>query len=175
MILPWTDSSTSTVCQRAYLTLYPKDDYLSIILNNSPDLYGPFWIPTTLIFALFLSSSLSSSIQAFLAGNTYNYDFTRLSVAVSVVYTYSLVVPIGLWAVMRYWAAVDERGPVDIISIYGYSATVWIFDALLAIPPIGILRFAFSVVAFALSGFFLLRKYVSPPACVSPSENPNSI
>jgi len=90
-----------------------------VTVNNAPDLYGPFWVPTTLIFALFLSSSLSSSIQAYLAGNTYNYDFTRLSVAVSVVYSYALAVPIGMWAVMRYWAGVDERGPVEMVCVYG--------------------------------------------------------
>ncbi|CAD6567366.1 MAG: hypothetical protein CYPHOPRED_001631 [Cyphobasidiales sp. Tagirdzhanova-0007] len=153
----WFDVDTVTVCTRSYLTLYPREDYLAVVLNNAPDLYGPFWVPTTLIFALFLTSSLSSSIQAYLAGNTYNYDFTRLSVAVSVVYTYALAVPVGLWAVMRYWAGVDERGPVDMVSVYGYSTTIWIFVALFTIPPIPILRFVFSLTAFLLSGFFLLR------------------
>lgn len=152
--------SSHKVLERSWRTLYPKEDYLSIVLNNAPDLYGPFWLPTTLIFALFLSSSLSSSIQAFLAGKVYTYDFTALSVAVSVVYTYSLAVPIGIWAMMRYWAGVDERGPIDIISIYGYSSTVWIFSSLLSIPPIPMLRFGFAVLAFLLSGFFLLRKCV---------------
>lgn len=105
--------------ERSWRTLYPKDDYLNVTLNNAPDLYGPFWLPTTLIFALFLSSSLSSSIQAYLKGNVYNYDFTALSVGVSVVYTYALAVPVGFWAVMRYWAGVDERGPIDMVCIYG--------------------------------------------------------
>lgn len=131
------------------------------MLNRTPDLYGPFWVPTTLIFSLFLSSSLSSSIQAYLAGHVYDYDFAALSVAVSVVYTYALAVPIGLWAVMRYWAKIeDDRdiGPVEIVSIYGYSTTAWIFAALLSIPPIPLLRFAWAVLAFGLSGFFILRK-----------------
>ena len=115
----WFDVDTATVLERSWRTLYPKEDYLSVTLNNAPDLYGPFWLPTTLVFALFLTSSLSSSIQAYLAGNSYNYDFTRLSVAVSVVYTYALVIPLGFWAVMRYWAGVETRGPIDMVSIYG--------------------------------------------------------
>lgn len=153
----WFDIDTQTVLERSWRTLYPKEDYLNVTLNNAPDLYGPFWLPTTLIFALFLSSSLSSSIQAYLKGNTYNYDFTALSVAVSVVYTYALAVPVGFWAVMRYWAGVDERGPIEMVCIYGYSMTVWIFAALVSIPPVPMLRFVFVVLAFALSGFFLLR------------------
>lgn len=113
------DVDTQTVLERSWRTLYPKDDYLNVTVNNQPDLYGPFWVPSTLVFALFLSSSLSSSIQAYLAGNAYNYDFTALSVAVTVVYIYSLAVPIAMWAVVRYWAGVDERGPVDMMCIYG--------------------------------------------------------
>lgn len=46
---------------------------------------GPFWVPTTLIFSLFLTSSLSTSISAYLAGDSYTYDFTRLGAAVSLV------------------------------------------------------------------------------------------
>ena len=37
---------------------------------------------------------------------------------------------------------------------------MWIFSALLSIPPIPLVRFAFSALAFCLSGFFLLRKWV---------------
>lgn len=46
---------------------------------------GPFWVPTTVIFSLFLTSSLSQSISAYLAGQSYTYDFTRLGAAVSLV------------------------------------------------------------------------------------------
>lgn len=52
-------------------------------LTSSPS--GPFWVPTTLIFSLFLTSSLYSSITAYLAGQSYTYDFTRLGAAVSLV------------------------------------------------------------------------------------------
>lgn len=43
-------------------------------------------MPTTLVFSLFLTSSLYSSITAYLAGQSYTYDFTRLGAAVSLVY-----------------------------------------------------------------------------------------
>lgn len=48
-------------------------------------LAGPFWVPTTLIFSLFLTSSLSTSITAYLDGDSYTYDFTRLGAAVTLV------------------------------------------------------------------------------------------
>ena len=79
------DVDTMLVFNRAWQTMYPKDDFVDTVLNGAPDLYGPFWLPTTLIFALFFSSSLSASIAAYLAGLPYSYDFSRLSVAVSTV------------------------------------------------------------------------------------------
>ena len=45
-----------------------------------------------------------------------------------------------------------------LIGSISYSATVWILAALLSIPPVMLLRFGFSALAFCLSGFFLLRK-----------------
>ena len=46
---------------------------------------GPFWVPTTLVFSLFLTSSLYTSIAAYLDDAAYSYDFTRLGAATSVV------------------------------------------------------------------------------------------
>lgn len=46
---------------------------------------GPFWVPTTLVFSLFLTSSLYTSIAAYLDDAEYSYDFTRLGAATSVV------------------------------------------------------------------------------------------
>lgn len=70
---------------RSWRTLYPANDYVEHVLNHTPDLYGPFWLPTTLILVLFLSSSISSSIAAYLSSQPYVYDFTRLGAAVTIV------------------------------------------------------------------------------------------
>lgn len=128
---------------------------------------GPFWVPTTLIFSLFLTSSLTASISAYLSGETYNYDFTRLGAAVTLVsvllslsslfssnstisidpsnfrideygmnrYAYFLGLPILVWAALKYWARVSERTMVEIISVYGYAATIWILTSVRPLPP----------------------------------------
>jgi hypothetical protein len=100
------DIDTVTVLTRCWKTLAPREDYVAEVLQGVPDLYGqspparahplrtleltlhltgPFWVPTTLIFSLFLTSSLYSSISAYLAGQSYTYDFTRLGAAVTIV------------------------------------------------------------------------------------------
>lgn len=48
-------------------------------------LTGPIWVPSSLIFSLFLTSSLWSSVVAYLDEREYSYDFTRLGAATSVV------------------------------------------------------------------------------------------
>jgi len=165
----WFDVDTMLVFDRAWRTMYPLEDFIDTVLNGAPDLYGPFWLPTTLIFALFFSSSLSSSITAYLAGKPYSYDFTRLPLAVSVVYSYAFAIPAGFWAVMRYWAGVEGRSLVDIIAIFGYGMTIWIPVALLSIPPLPFVRLAFTILAFVVSLGFLLRN-LYPALATSPQK-----
>jgi hypothetical protein len=95
----------------------------------NPDLYGPFWTLTTLIFTLFLSSSLAQSISFYLTAehlkSEYDYDFTLLSVAVSVVYTYGIAVPVLLWLALRY-IGVGEWSVIEALAVWGYGQFVWI-------------------------------------------------
>ena len=50
-------------------------------LTPTPDLYGPFWTLTTLIFTLFVTFSLAYSIVSYLSSNPVEYDFALLSTA----------------------------------------------------------------------------------------------
>jgi hypothetical protein len=101
-------------------------NYISTHLNP-PDLYGPFWTLTTLIFTLYLSSSLAASISAYLSapGAAYDYDFRLLSSAVSIVYAYGIGFPVALWLTLRY-LGVGEWGVVEAVAVWGYAQFVWI-------------------------------------------------
>ena len=120
------------VLRRCYTTLLPRSpSYLSAHLTPSADLYGPFWTLTTLIFALFVFSSLASSIAAYLSNPSdssaavLEYDFGLLSTAVGLVYAYGLGVPVLLWLALRY-LGVGEWSVVEAISVWGYGQFVWI-------------------------------------------------
>lgn len=54
------------------------------VVKDKPDLYGPFWIATTLIVIIVASASL---ITFFASNNTttVNYDFQKIPVATSLV------------------------------------------------------------------------------------------
>jgi protein YIPF1/2 len=123
------DVDTKQVLQRCYSTLLPtSSSYLSTHLTPAPDLYGPFWTLTTLIFTLFLSSSLASSISVYLSDPgtaEYDYDFRLLSIAVSIVYAYGLGFPVLLWLALRY-VGIGEWSVIEAIAVWGYGQFVWI-------------------------------------------------
>ncbi|KAJ7083435.1 hypothetical protein C8R44DRAFT_992000 [Mycena epipterygia] len=152
------DVDTKTVLQRCYSTLLPSStDYLATHLNPA-DLYGPFWTLTTLIFTLFLSSSLGASVSSYLSepGTAYDYDFGLLSLAVTLVYSYGLALPVLLWAALRY-LGVGEWSVVEAVALWGYAMFVWIPVSILAVIPNSIVRWVLVGIGFGLSGYFLVR------------------
>jgi hypothetical protein len=154
---PYFDIDTQTVLKRCYTTLIPTEarTYISTHLNP-PDLYGPFWTLTTLIFALYLSSSLGASIAKYLSTEDvpYDYDFQLLSIAVTIVYSYGLALPVALWLALRY-LGVGEWSVVEAISVWGYAQFVWIPVSVLCVIPVPILRLVLVGLAFGFSGWFL--------------------
>lgn len=71
------DVDTSAVLSRCWAALFPRANFLDVLEGN-PDLYGPFWIATTVVLILFLggtvSQYLSKSDKA-----PFAYDFRLLS------------------------------------------------------------------------------------------------
>ena len=111
--------------KRCCSTLLPTStDYLTTHLNPV-DLYGPFWTLTTVIFSLFVFSSLAESVTSYLSGKPFAYDFQQLSIAVSLVYAYGIGLPTLLWLALKY-LGVSEWSVAEAVAIFGYSQFVWI-------------------------------------------------
>ncbi|KAI0692279.1 Yip1-domain-containing protein [Cytidiella melzeri] len=156
------DIDTKTVLRRCYLTLIPTNSsFLSDHLTPA-DLYGPFWTLTTLIFSLFVFSSLASSIAAYMSDpdaasptDPLEYNFGLLSIAVGLVYSYGLAVPVLLWLGLRY-LGVGEWSVVETVALWGYGQFVWIPVSLLCVIPVPLVRWILVGLAFLLSGYFLI-------------------
>ena len=117
---------SSDVVRRMYISVFPKDNFLDA-LNVNPDLWGPFWIPTSVIFAMFFTSSLSRGISAVLLGVPREYDFTMLSFAAGTVYLYVVVLSAFVFFSTRYFGS--QPSLLEVFGIYGYSMTIWILVA----------------------------------------------
>ncbi|ORZ40650.1 hypothetical protein BCR44DRAFT_1495197 [Catenaria anguillulae PL171] len=131
------DVDTSDVINRIRWSLYPNASFATS-LTLKQDLYGPFWVPTTLIFTLFVTSSLAHSIASYIAGKPYVYDFTRLTAATSTIYTY-----------VYYGRPIRV---IDLVSIYGYGVALWVPIALLCIMPFELVRWILVAVSFVITG-----------------------
>jgi len=152
---PYFDVETSTVFKRCYTTLLPwSPSYLSAHLTPAADLYGPFWTLTTLIFCLYVFSSLAHSIVSYLSDEPIDYDFSLLSTAFALVYAYGLGWPALLWVALRYYG-LGEWSVIEAIAVWGYGQFVWIPVSLICIAPFSILRWALTGVGFAISGYFI--------------------
>ncbi|GAW04930.1 Yip1-domain-containing protein [Lentinula edodes] len=91
-----------------------------------------------------------------LSDGEYDYDFGLLSQAVGIVYAYGLGLPVLLWISLRYMG-VGEWSVVDAVAIWGYALFVWIPVSILCVIPVPLLRWVLVFLAFASSGYFLIR------------------
>ncbi|KAJ0464787.1 putative Yip1 domain, protein Yip5/YIPF1/YIPF2 [Helianthus annuus] len=121
---PYFDVDTSDILERIKESLFPFKGTFNEKTANRPDLYGPFWICTTLIF---VSASIGTSIT-YLADKIrhkeWDYDIHMLTWSACVLYGYVVIVPITLYIVLKYLSV--PLGLVQLLCLYGYSLFVFI-------------------------------------------------
>ena len=71
------DVDTSAVLSRCWAALFPRANFLDVLEGN-PDLYGPFWIATTVVLILFLGGTISDWVASE-KGVPFAYNFKLLS------------------------------------------------------------------------------------------------
>ncbi|KAL8722982.1 MAG: hypothetical protein Q9181_007381, partial [Wetmoreana brouardii] len=131
------------------------------ILDGNPDLYGPFWIATTVVFILFLTGTISQYLASH-HDKAFVYNFKLLSGAAGLVYGYTAFVPVGLWGALKWFSKnnVPGEGTINLVecwALYGYANVIWIPVAVISWSPISILNYVFVAVGFAVSAAFLTR------------------
>ncbi|KAL8874065.1 MAG: hypothetical protein Q9198_006938 [Flavoplaca austrocitrina] len=151
---------TSHVLHRCLSALVPRRPFLDI-LDGNPDLYGPFWIATTVVFILFLTGTISQYLASH-HDKAFVYNFKLLSGAAGLIYGYTAIVPIALWGLLKWFGSGNAPGEsniglVECWALYGYANVIWIPVALISWSPISILNYVFVAVGFAVSALFLTR------------------
>ncbi|KAI5466578.1 hypothetical protein BGZ63DRAFT_1471 [Mariannaea sp. PMI_226] len=148
------DVDTSAVLSRCWAALFPRANFLDVLEGN-PDLYGPFWIATTVVLILFLGGTISQYLSATGKG-PFVYDFKLLSGAAGLIYGYTLFIPVGLFVALRYFGS-ESANLLECWALYGYSNLIWIPVALISSSPLSILNWIFVGIGFGISVVFLLR------------------
>ena len=166
------DVDTSAVLSRCWAALYPRANFLDVLEGN-PDLYGPFWIATTVVLILFLGGTISQYLST-TGSAPFMYDFKLLSGMLSLqttiklcantlslgaaglIYGYTLFIPVVLFLILRYFGS-DSANLLECWALYGYSNLIWIPVALISWSPLTLLNWIFVAVGFGMSIAFLLR------------------
>eukprot|EP00457_Paulinella_chromatophora_P010519 gb/GEZN01010625.1/.p1 GENE.gb/GEZN01010625.1/~~gb/GEZN01010625.1/.p1 ORF type:complete len:290 (-),score=36.01 gb/GEZN01010625.1/:334-1203(-) len=126
--------------------------------GEKADLYGPFWICTTLIFLMAAGGNFADYLHAE-PGHAWKYNFRMVNWAAWVFYSAITVIPVAVWF------ALNRHMPkllVDIIALYGYSFIVYIPACILCTFPSVVLRVLVMLVATAVSTVFLVSNLAKP-------------
>lgn len=103
--------------------MIPKENFVELVESNL-ELWGPFWIPTTVVFALFVTTSIANNIVSYMAGLPLEYDFSLLPFATTTCYLYAFLMPLVVWVACKWLAAPAQL--LELVMIYGYGMSIWI-------------------------------------------------
>ncbi|KAJ6432597.1 hypothetical protein OIU84_019772 [Salix udensis] len=146
---------TDAVINRLMSSLYPiGGDFFSKIDAN-PDLYGPVWVSTTLIFVL---ASLGNLATYLIEKHTdhkasWSFDVGYVNVAVFSVYGYAIVVPLAFYFLLRYLKSNPKL--IQLWCMWGYSLFIFIPSSFLLVIPFEVLRWIIVLAAGIDSGMFV--------------------
>ena len=123
------DLETDDIIQRLIASLIPFNKNFINLVEKKPDLYGPFWIYTTLIFIIASAGSLTKYIQ----GATQEDYFQKfIPLAMSVIYGIGFCLPLIIKVLMYIFGS--ETAFVLVLNIYGYSFSIYGPIFILCIP-----------------------------------------
>ncbi|XP_049274901.1 protein YIPF1 isoform X2 [Rhipicephalus sanguineus] len=154
------DVTTDDVLRRLLWSAVPQfssPSYLEKHIRPNPDLYGPIWVGLTLVVTTSVSSNVASYLET--AGQTKDFwhtDYTRVSFASTAIMVYMFMVPLVLWAMLKYRQVESRYSLLETLCLYGYSLAVYVPISILWAVHLTWLRWTLVVVGASLSGCVLV-------------------
>eukprot|EP00249_Psilotum_nudum_P008977 c21632_g1_i1 orf=395-1237(+) len=158
---PYFNVDTSDVLERI------QDSFLAYRGNfvektgDSPDMYGPFWICTTLIFVSAALGNFAAYLAHMSRDEPWHYDINKVTWSAGMFYGYVAIVPLALYFFLKYLGITS--GLVQLWCLYGYSLFIFIPASFISVVPIEIFRWVVAGVAGFVSASFLainLRSHI---------------
>ncbi|XP_054931522.1 protein YIPF1 isoform X2 [Dermacentor andersoni] len=154
------DVTTNDVLRRLLWSAMPQfssPSYLEKHIRPNPDLYGPIWVGLTLVVTTSVSSNVASYLET--AGQSKDFwhtDYTRVSFASTAITVYMFLVPLVLWAVLKYRKVESRYSLLETLCLYGYSLAIYVPISILWAVHLTWLRWTLVVVGASLSGCVLV-------------------
>ncbi|KAH7373697.1 hypothetical protein KP509_17G069200 [Ceratopteris richardii] len=150
---PFFDVDTSDVLWRICYSLLPyKGDFVEKI-GHKPDIYGPFWICTTLVFVAAALGNFASYLTHNLKEQPWEYDIDKVTWSAGMFYGYSFVVPLVFYYVLNHFGVTSHV--VQLWCLYGYSLFIFIPASFLSAVPVDIFRWVIAGITGVVSATFL--------------------
>lgn len=145
------DVDTETVFYRLKKTLWPFNRRK--FLESKADLYGAFWVPTTLIFLLSVSGSMASTISD---TEEFGFDPYAIITIAGVIYFFVFAVP----AVLSFCLLAGlEITFTELLSLYGYSYFLFWPAAVISTFGFAWLRWLTFGISGTWAGILLTKNY----------------
>ena len=150
---PYFDVDLSDVVSRIKGALIPFNKSFYESAKDNPDIYGPFWIFTTIIFLITVCANFSGYMNS--PTGKFQYNFNFLPYACLFIFGTGFGVPLAIFLVGRFICKIDF-GYVLNLCLYGYSFVILIPILLLCMIPSNALEFILLVYYTIHSGAFLV-------------------
>lgn len=141
---------------RITASLNPMNPIFQTLIEEKPDLYGPFWLATMLVFLLSVSGNFANLLWFMLIHSHTKdepqdnlYDFQNIGSAVCVIYGSLIFFPLIYKAINHVLGC--KVSLLYVVCNYGYSYTIFVISGVLCIIPITFLRWVFMLLACAHS------------------------
>ncbi len=177
--------NTSDVQSRIIGSMIPTlaQNYLITKIRPNPDLYGPFWVTTTLIFTIAIAGNIQSFFHHFGSKFQWETDFHKgnfsihefsttpsmalylmvyfyeVTTSAAAIFAYSWLMPSILYILMRWQKNRADYEFVEILCVYGYSLSIYIPVAILWLVNVSWIQWILVLVAVALSGSVLFTTF----------------
>ena len=149
---PYFKLNSNDVKKRILTSFNPIKKSFFLQIQSNPDLYGPFWIFTTLVFIL----SAAGAMSQFLKGDENNYFQNFISFAFSLVYIFGFGFPLVIVGVLKFYG--EKGNYLLLLCLYGYSFSCFVPVTLLCSCGINAIQWILLFYAiFNSSCFFIMN------------------
>ena len=126
--------------KRFLYSLIPFNHKFQETTEKNPDLYGPFWIYTTLILTIASCGSLTRFFKGTKINDNKNENFFQefIPIAASIIYIIGFGLPILLTFLMKAFGS--SINFVNVICTYGYSFSVFLPAVIFCVSNVNILQ-----------------------------------
>eukprot|EP00850_Spirogloea_muscicola_P024326 SM000645S20498 [mRNA] locus=s645:1163:2085:- [translate_table: standard] len=149
---PYFDVDTADVLERVTDALQPLRSNFLDKTSGNPDLYGPFWICSTLVFLTTALGNLASYF-AHAGPDAWHADIVKVPASAAILYGYTACAPLGLYFVLKYLGA--PSGLVPLWCLYGYALFYFVPASFVCVLPSSFLCWLVVAAAAGSSAAFI--------------------